>query len=106
MKPLPNLLPGDLLLYNTPGSLVDCVIRLKTWSVAAHCECYIGESRSLASRNGIGVGNYPLRIEGLIAVLRPKQPFGRTRALEWFKTVDGQKYDFLGLLCFSLAVRR
>ncbi len=106
MKPVPGLLPGDLLLYNSPGSVVDFVIRLKTWSVAAHCECYVGNSRSVASRNGIGVGNYPLRFDGLIAVLRPNRPFDLTLALEWFKSVDGQKYDFLGLMCFFLAVKR
>ncbi len=102
----PDLLPGDCLLYNTPGDFVDWCIRMKTWSVAAHCECYIGEGRSVASRNGIGVDRYPARFAGLIAVLRPVAPFRLDTALSYFFRVQKQKYDFAGLMCFFLAAKR
>lgn len=98
--------PGDTILYNTPWDFVDWAIRVKTWSVAAHCEGYVGNGLSVASRNGIGVGEYDFRKEGVVAVLRPVHPFNIDKAMEWFKTVDGQGYDFLGLMAFFLAARQ
>lgn len=105
-----QILPGDLLLYNTPGSFVDWCIRIKTWSIAAHCECYIGGGASVASRNWSpvipsGVGKYPFRHEGLVAILRPSKPFDLEASMRWFYAkANGEGYDLKGLLCFSLAV--
>jgi hypothetical protein len=104
-KPPIELKPGDCLLYNTPRDVVDFCIRLKTWSPAAHCECYIGDGQSVASRNGIGVGQYSLRLDGLIAVLRPLKYFDLSDCMAYFRRVRGQKYDFGGLMCFYLADR-
>lgn len=105
--PLPELQFADCLLYNTKWDFVDFIIRLKTWGPAAHTEVYCGGGFSVASRNGIGVNRYPLRKEGLVAVLRPKSPVDRESAMAWFyKTACRQKYDFLGLMCFFLAVKR
>lgn len=103
MKSPIELLPGDALLYATPWDFVDFCIRLKTWSKAAHCESYVGEGFSVASRNGIGVNKYPFREAGLIAVLRPKSPFDLEFAMSYFRRVQFQKYDFGGLMSFFLA---
>jgi hypothetical protein len=105
MNSLPSLLPGDHLLYYTPHSFVDWAIAVKTWSPAAHIEIFIGAGQSVASRNGIGVGQYPLRGEGLVAVLRPRSSFDAKEAAKWFATVDGQGYDWTALFGFYLMVK-
>src|SRR5690242_19153096 len=102
---IPELQPGDCLLY-WGNSLFEWAIALKTWSKVAHVEIYRGEAKSVASRNGIGVGKYPLRTEGLSWVLRPETVLSIGMADSWFFRVQGQKYDWLGLLCFTLAVRQ
>ena len=96
---MPQLLPGDVLLYRGRG-FWSWAIRVKTWSDVSHCECYIGGGKSVASRDGVGVGTYPLRLEGLVAVLRPKAPFDLAAALAWHATVEGQGYDWVGLMNF------
>lgn len=104
---IPELQFGDCLLYSTKWDLIDIIIRIKTWSVASHVEVYVGNDFSVASRNGIGVNRYPLRKDGLVAVLRPKLPLNRDAGMEYFyKKACGQGYDFKGLLCFALAVHQ
>lgn len=102
---LPILQPGDHLLYGG-SSWIDIGIKIKTWGPCAHCECYIGNGESVASRNGIGVNVYPLRVMDLLYVLRPNKPFDLKAAMVWFETVRGEKYDWKGLLCFWLAVKQ
>lgn len=97
-----GLQPGDVLLYSGDG-FFSTLIKLKTWSTVSHCEVYDGYSFSVASRDGKGVGRYPFREDGLIAVLRPIAPFDTFTAHTWFTTVDGQEYDWLGLLSFTSA---
>ena len=96
--------PGDTLLYSGNGA-IDWIIRTKTWSRYSHCEFYDGGGYSLASRNGIGVARYPTRVDGLKAVyrLRDSVPFGIDAARDYFETVDGQGYDWVGLLSFTAA---
>lgn len=94
------LTPGDVLLYR-PTGFFGKLIALKTWSDVSHVEVYIGDGRSVASRDGKGVGNYPFRDTELMYVLRPQAHFNLARAMNWFKTVDGQGYDWLGLLVFE-----
>ena len=95
---IPVLKPGDCLLYSMPD-IVDWAIEFHTAGPVAHVEVYVGEpQQAVASRNGIGVGKYPLRVDGLAAVLRPKDPFDLTAAMAWFETVNGYGYDFAGLL--------
>lgn len=106
------LQPGDVLLYSGTG-LVSRLIQLKTWSRYSHCEVYDRQRTSVASRDGIGVGRYLLRLEGLRVVLRPRVTSlgmltidGHTIGLDmstaraWFDLVNGQKYDWVGLLGF------
>jgi len=100
------LQPGDTILYFSKD-LVDWIIALKTWTKVAHIEIYRGDQSSYASRNGIGVNIYPLRLDGVAAVVRPKLPLDWQAANLWFEThARGQSYDWLGLLCFTLARRR
>ena len=101
----PNFRVGDLLLYSGKG-VFSRIIQIKTWSKISHCEVYDGLGWSVASRDRIGVGRYQLRIDGLAAVLRPKGIFKPSRAHAWFRTVDGQKYDWIGLLSFMDAKRQ
>lgn len=100
-----ELKPGDALLYG-PKGFFGWVISIKTWHAVAHCECYIGNGQSVASRDGLGVGQYPLRTEGLIHVLRPTAPFQLFRAMLWYvQSAKGQKYDWMGLLRFAWRAR-
>ena len=101
MKVQDFLLPGDNLLYK-PKGLFGYIISVKTWHKVAHIEVYVGKGQSVASRDGIGVGIYPLRTDGLIYVLRPKEPFLLIAAMDTFRRqYQGQGYDWLGLLRFA-----
>jgi hypothetical protein len=103
---LPDLQPGDCLLYR-PNSFFGWLIAVKTFNRISHVEVYRGEHLSYASRDGVGVGLYRLRRAQLARVLRPAGPFDNAAARRWFwQEADGQKYDWLGLLCFTLAVKQ
>lgn len=99
-----TLKPGDVLLYRGRG-IFGWVIRIKTWADVSHCETYIGGGRSAASRDGKGVGTYPLRWTDLVYVYRPTVPFTLDKGIAWHAGVSGQSYDWLGLLIFFLAAR-
>lgn len=99
------LRPGDLLLY-APTDWIDWIVAFKTWHLYSHCEVFDGHGISLASRNGIGVDRYAFRSDNLSRVIRPSEDYDHKKALEWFKTVRGQRYDWLGLLCFTLAAKQ
>lgn len=101
----PNLKPGDVLLYTGSGWF-SRLIQMKTWSRYSHVEVYDGNGASVASRDGIGVGRYPVRFDGLRVILRPLPAFDPAPARAWFTTVDGQPYDWFGLLCFTNAKRQ
>lgn len=92
--------PGDVLLYRG-GGFFSKLIALKTWHNISHVEIYAGGLQNAASRDGIGVGMYDVRENGLVAILRPTGDFDINAALDWFETVIGQKYDWLGLLRFA-----
>ena len=101
-----SLKKGDVLLYFDRASLMDWAIAIKTFTCIAHIEIYTGTGMSVASRNGVGVNRYPLRMDGLVCVRRPAQYFDFEAAEKWFETVRGQDYDWKGLLCFTLAVKQ
>lgn len=97
----PTLRAGDCLLYK-PKGVYGWIIAIKTWHPIAHCECYVGHGKSVASRDGIGVGRYDVRLDGLAYILRPRVPFGLAGAMDWFyRKAAGQKYDWIGLLRFA-----
>lgn len=103
---LSDLLPLDVLLYR-PSGLFGRLIALKTWSRYSHVEVYDGRGLSVASRDGLGVSRYPYRASELAAVLRPTaQDLNLLKARAWFKTVNGQGYDWLGLVAFWTAKRQ
>lgn len=104
-----ELLAGDLLLYQGSG-FFSRLIRVKSWSEVSHCEVFFGhvdgQPVSGASRDGEGVNTYPLRSEGLFYVLRPVVPVDMAAFRAWHETVRGQKYDWKGILVFTLAVQQ
>jgi len=106
-NPLPELLPGDTFIYGR-AEIYDLAICIKTWCWdACHVEIYAGDGMSMASRNGKGVNLYPFRREQLTYVRRPNMTFNYANGRKWFNDVArGQKYDWLGLLCFTLAVKQ
>jgi hypothetical protein len=92
------LIPADVLLYFS-HDLADDVIMEKTGGPVCHVERYLGAGKSWASRNGIGVNEYPLRLDGLVCVRRP--PAGAldlAKGIPWLQTVKGWPYDWEGLL--------
>lgn len=99
-----DLLPGDCLCYR-PSSLFGWIIAVKTWNRISHVEGYFGRGWSIGAREK-GVDFYDFRRDHLARVLRPKKEFDMPVAQQWFQKVKGQKYDFLGLLCFTLAVKQ
>lgn len=133
MKIPDDLLPGDLLVYGPKSWHVyqpfrldlfnQITIRRTAWGYGCHVEVYHGSRvikpsnpasgirggtiyQSTASRNGLGVELYPFRRDQLIAVRRPIQHLNYLRAWTWFMDrAKGQKYDWLGLLCFTYAVK-
>jgi len=108
MSPLlpSELLPGDTILYS-PINILDWIIAIKTWSYAIHSEIYAGNGRSFASRPFIGIRDYPLQLDNIVAVRRPKAAWNFESAKTWFFAhAIGQKYDWKGILCFILAVKQ
>ena len=96
------LKPGDCLLYRPkPRSLFGNIIKFKNWHEVSHVEIYVGAGKSVASRDGLGVAQYPWRDSELAYVLRPTYPLDWAAFWKWFQTVNGQKYDWLGLLRFG-----
>jgi hypothetical protein len=96
--------PGDCLIYR-PSTIFGWIIAVKTWNRFSHVEAYFGRTWSIGARQK-GVNYYPFDVEHLARVMRPKRRFDMPKAMLWFKGVVGQKYDYLGLLCFTLAVRQ
>lgn len=99
------LQPGDCLLYQG-SSVFSWLIRAKTWSYISHVEVFIGNGRALASRDGEGVSNYPLRESGLVEILRPNEPFDLNAGIQWYGTVKGAPYDWKQLFTFMKAGRK
>jgi hypothetical protein len=96
------LRPGDCLLYR-PSSLFGWIIRVKTGSPVSHVEVYVGGGQTVASRDGQGVGRYPLRTDHLGWVLRPTVPFSLDAAMDWFDQHRGEPYGWVDLLDFFSA---
>lgn len=101
MRTLPlRLHPGDVLLYQ-PTGVFGWLIRFHTGGPCAHVEVYLGGGKSIASRDRLGVGIYPLRTSELGWVLRPNLPFDTDNAWDWYeRTGKGQRYGWLDLAQF------
>jgi hypothetical protein len=100
-KDVATLQVGDVLLYRGRG-LYSWFIGLKTWHFnVSHVEVYVGDLQSAASRDGKGVGLYPVRLSDLAYVLRPAVPFQPRAAMWWFyKEANGLSYGWSDLLQF------
>lgn len=99
--------PGDAMLYR-PAGFFGFVISLKTWHEVSHCEGFVGKDPitgkliSVASRDGIGVGQFDTRLSGLCCICRPRAPFDLPAAMRVFHSqYQGQGYDWFGLLRFG-----
>lgn len=90
---------GDVLLYRPSGKF-GWLIAVKTWNRISHVEVAVSASEAVASRDGQGVGRYPLRTAHLAHVLRPVQPFDLAAALAWYDAQPDQPYGWFDLLQF------
>lgn len=97
---IPELKPGDIFLYGG-HDLFSHVTMLITWSRAVHVEVYWEGAYSLASRNGEGVNRYPIRSQGLIAILRPRGELNIAAGRQWWwQKANRRPYGWLDLLQF------
>lgn len=94
-----KLRAGDVLLYR-PNGIFGRLIQAKTWHAISHVEVYVGGFESVASRDGQGVGRYPLRVSELAYVLRPQAALDLPAGLKYFDRVKGTPYGWLDLLAF------
>lgn len=94
-----NLRAGDILLYR-PSSVFGWIIKVKTWHPVSHVEIYDGGLQSWASRDGVGVNRYDLRLSGLEYVLRPTVPLDLEAGRAWARSMVGTKYGWLDLAAF------
>lgn len=100
-----HLQSGDFLLYDSNG-IFGRLIKFKRGERFTHVEIYVGDGKAVASRDGIGVGLYDLRLNGLAGVYRPDAKPNITEGMKWFQAVNGQPYDWVGLLSFAWAQLR
>lgn len=95
MKP-DDLLPGDILLYWTPGLVGDAIMFGEGMTTAlnpvSHVEIYSGLGKSWASRDGIGVNEYPYRSDGLVSARRPVGAFNQVDAQTMFHALRAVGY--------------
>lgn len=94
-----QLMAGDIMLYR-PVGIFGWLISVKTWHSISHVEIYDGGMKSVASRDGIGVGRYPIRFSELRYVLRYSGTYNLTAARAWFQTMRGMPYGWAALLDF------
>jgi len=97
MKFPDDLLRGDICLYRSKDITDEVIIWKEGDDVlsVAHIEIYAGGGQSWASRNGIGVGLYPFRPDGLVIVRRPSWVFDPQGKIDaWFATVKGTEYGW------------
>lgn len=96
-----DLRPGDVLLYKPRGWFSwGSLICIKTFSTVSHSEIYIGEDKTIASRESDGVNTYYLMLERLKFIVRPPRQPNMEAMLKWHTSVLGAGYDFWGLFAF------
>src|SRR5690606_3796554 len=86
------LKPGDVLVYARSG-FFNRLIELKTYSHVSHVELYLGNGKTSASRNGVGVDTYDFDPYGLGYVLRPQGPVDMEKLMAGHKSRLGAAYD-------------
>lgn len=90
---------GDVLLYR-PVGFYGLLIWVKSWHPIAHVETFVGNGESIASRDGLGTGVYPLRLSELAIVCRPRVPVDIAGARARFEQLPHRPYGWLDLLEF------
>src|SRR5688572_28580220 len=91
-----ELMPGDVLLY-APSSPLGRAIAWMTAGGVSHVEVFKGDGVSYASRDGVGVNEYPLRTAQLCRVLRSRRPLNMVRMAQTFAQLKGHGYDWKGI---------
>ncbi len=86
------LKPGMLLLYEA-SSLFGYAIAAFSGSRISHIEMFKGNGISYASRDGIGVDEYQLRLNNLALVLESVEPLDMDRVAKGFAGKRGHRYD-------------
>lgn len=94
------LQPGHLLLYEA-SSLFGYGIALWSGSRISHIEMCKGGGISYASRDHLGVEEYPLRLDGLALVLRTPRPLDMARVAKGFEAKRGHRYDYSTIKKFA-----
>ena len=94
--------PGDILLFDRDG-FFGRLIKFKRGERYTHIEVALSENETVASRDGQGVARYPIELRGVAAVYRTRKALDLDAGMKWFATVNGQGYDWLGLLAFGWA---
>lgn len=100
---IPQLLPGDILLYTfDPKSAYSWLIRMHTGSKYTHAELYLGFAATLTAKSERGVDYYDYDPKRLGCVMRPIAPFDVTACRAWFEASGekGKPYGWLELLNF------
>ena len=91
---------GDILLYR-PKGIFGRLIQRKTWHRISHVEIYAGFGQSYASRDGLGVNIYPVRLTELAYVLRPTMALDVEAGRKYVESMKGTPYGWLDLLDFA-----
>lgn len=94
-----DLRPGDALLYR-PMSVFGVAIAMKSGHSLSHVEIYVGGGHSVASRDGLGTGYYPLRTSGLALVSRPLASIDVRGGLAWYHRQPYRPYGWRDLAAF------
>lgn len=94
------LRPGDIMLYR-PKGVFGRLIQVKTWHRISHVEIYAGGLQSYASRDGVGVDIYPVRVTELAYVLRPTAALDLEKMRAFAVSMKGTPYGWLDLLDFA-----
>lgn len=82
--------PGTIL-----GFKGEAIVRWKTDGLAGHVAVVVDDDNVVTSLTIYGVGIYPLEIQGEHVWTRELiSTFDLDKAMEWFKSVEGQKYGW------------
>jgi hypothetical protein len=95
--------PGDILLYDRKG-IANSLIKFVRGEKYSHAAIASHPGYVLEAIQGKNLGERPLRLDGLAAIYRTKEPFDFEQGYRWFAhEAEGQPYDWFGLLSFKFA---
>ena len=94
--------PGDILLYDRSGWM-NAFIRFKRGEKFSHAAIASQPGFVLEAIQGDVLDERPIRWDGLAGIYRLTEDFDYEAGYDWFLTVRGQGYDWVGLLSFAFA---